>query len=151
MSRYVEDSKSFHVPSLSIMKTMPGEFEMLLPPSGPLARTRLKSSVPSHMPSSLMEMLLHTTEPAVPGANVIMNSSEQKSAATPASVPATTEARILMYELTKESSHHKILYRTENGKFWVFETTCPIPSVDLQKKAGLIVELVIISFEFLET
>ena len=93
------------------MKTEPGEFVMLVPPSGQLVRMRTKSSVPSLMSSLLMSISLHTTEPSSPGSNVILKFSEQKSADTPVPVPAKVErtARVQCRSLNS-----LMQYSTEN-------------------------------------
>ena len=85
------------------MKTEPGEFVMLVPPSGKLARMRAKSSVPSFMSSPLMSMQLHFTMPSSPGSNVILISSEQKSADTPVPVPVIMEKIKVNNNRTKDS------------------------------------------------
>ena len=97
--------------SSSIMKTEPGEFVMLVPPSGQLVRMRTKSSVPSLMSSLLMSISLHTTEPSSPGSNVILKFSEQKSADTPVPVPAKVgrTARVQCEQIIKFS--HAVQHR----------------------------------------
>lgn len=86
------------------MLTIPGEFEMTVPPSGLLVRMMGKLSFPSAMKSLMISMLLHLMVPSSPGSNVILKSLEQKSSGDSLPVP---EAVIL-----ESINHHYIVSKS---------------------------------------